>query len=227
MRTVLLHGFTGGRDSFAHLGLDAVTPDLPGHGEAPDATGWEDAVAGLAQLLDPSPVVLGGYSMGARLALALALRHPEKIARLVLASGTAGVDDPPARRAEDEARARLLEREGLDAFLRQWEEHPTLASLKQFPGLRAQRSRHRATGLASALRHLGAGAMPQLWDALPSLRVPVVLLAGEDDAKFAALARRMHERLPNATLRILPGCGHAPHLERPREFVAALQGDAA
>jgi 2-succinyl-6-hydroxy-2,4-cyclohexadiene-1-carboxylate synthase len=224
---VLLHGFTGSRDSFAHLGLDAVTPDLPGHGDAPDATGWNAAVDEVAKLLDPSPVVLGGYSMGARLALAVALRNQRRIARLVLASGTAGVDDPAARRAEDEERAQRIERIGVDAFAREWEEHPTLASLKQFPQLREQRTRHRASGLASALRHLGAGAMPQLWADLPRLRVPVVLLAGKDDPKFTAIAERMHALLPVSTLHVLERCGHAPHLEQPAAFGAALRGDLA
>ena len=228
MRTVLLHGFTGGRDTFAHLGLDAATPDLPGHGEAPDATGWADALDTLLPLLDPGPVVLAGYSMGARLALALALRRPEKVARLVLASGTAGIEDAAARvarRAEDEARARFVEEHGVAAFLDRWEEHPTLASLKRFaPQLRAQRLRHRASGLASALRHLGTSAMPPLWARLPELRARGTLLAGADDPKFAAEARRMGALLPAAEVHILEDCGHAPHLERPEEFSRAITG---
>jgi 2-succinyl-6-hydroxy-2,4-cyclohexadiene-1-carboxylate synthase len=223
---LLLHGFTGGPGSFAHLGLDAVAPELPGHGAAPDATSWEDALRGLEALLDPGPVVLAGYSMGARLALALAVRKPSSIARLVLESGTAGIEDPQERaqrRAEDGALADSIERGGVAAFVQRWEEHPRLASLKPFAAqFRPERLRHRPSGLASALRHLGAGAQPSYWAEIAQLRVPTVLLAGDRDPKFAALARRLHGRLPKSDLRLLD-CGHAPHLERPQDFLGALR----
>src|SRR5207302_9020300 len=124
MRTVLLHGFTGGASSFADLGLDAVTPELPGHGSAPAAVSWEDALTRLEPLLDPGPVILGGYSMGARIALGLALRRPDKVARLVLASGTAGIEDEAERarrRADDEELARFIEAHEIAAFVDRWE----------------------------------------------------------------------------------------------------------
>ena len=171
MRTVLLHGFTGYSRSFAHLDVDAVTPDLPGHNGAPHATSWEEALDRLEPLLDPGPVVLGGYSMGARLALGLALRHPQLVARLVLASGTAGIENDAARarrRAEDEELARFIEERGVPAFVERWEKNPILASLQPFhmQQLRLERLQHEPGGLASALRHLGPGAQPSYWSAL-------------------------------------------------------------
>ncbi len=227
MRTVLLHGFTGGARSFAHLGLDAVTPELPGHGSAAPATSWEEALDRLEPLLDPGPVVLGGYSMGARLALALALRRPEQIAKLVLASGTAGIEDPwerTARRQSDEELARFIEERGVPEFVRRWEQNPIL-SLQPFQleSLRSERLQHEASGLASALRQLGTGAQPSYWDALrPLAATPVTLLAGERDPKFTALARRLQALLPRSALRILP-CGHVIHVEEPQAFKGALQ----
>jgi 2-succinyl-6-hydroxy-2,4-cyclohexadiene-1-carboxylate synthase len=155
--------------------------------------------------------------MGARLALALALRHPDRIERLVLESGTAGIEDAGARarrKQEDDALAGLVEREGMEKFVERWEQHPTLASLKPFAAqLRPERLAHRPQGLASALRHLGT---------VRTLEVPVLLVAGAQDEKFAAIARRMHELLPRAALRLVPDCGHAPHLERPAAFAEAL-----
>jgi 2-succinyl-6-hydroxy-2,4-cyclohexadiene-1-carboxylate synthase len=226
MRLVLLHGFTGSARSFAHLAVDATTPDLPGHGLAPDANSWDAAVRSLAPLLEPGPVTLAGYSMGGRLALALALLQPHKVARLVLASATAGI-------AEEEARARrhdvdctladFIERRGVAAFVQRWEEHPTLASLKPFAeALRPERLSHRAAGLASALRWLGTGAQPSYWAGLDQLPMPVRIVAGARDAKFAGLALLLRERIPRAELRLLD-CGHAPHLERPEAFAEALR----
>jgi 2-succinyl-6-hydroxy-2,4-cyclohexadiene-1-carboxylate synthase len=212
MRRVLLHGFTGGPRSFGEVG--ALVPDLPGHGPLPPATGWDDALAALERLLDAGPTILGGYSMGARLALALALRRPWRVVRLVLESGSAGIEDDrerAARRSGDEELAQLLEREGVAAFLRVWEANPILAG-QPHEALRPERMRHTAAGLASALRHLGQGAQPSLWHELPLLRVPVLLVAGALDAKYVALARRMQALLPRAELHLVEGAGHAPHL---------------
>jgi 2-succinyl-6-hydroxy-2,4-cyclohexadiene-1-carboxylate synthase len=227
MTVVLLHGFTGSAQSFDHLGVaGARTLVIPGHGKAPPAVSWDAALDRLEPNLQ-GKVVLAGYSMGARLALALALRHPDRIEKLVLASGTAGIEDPRerARRvAEDEKLAQSIEQGGVPAFVKKWEQHPTLASLKPFAArLQRERLSHTAAGLASALRKLGTGAQPSYWGALASLAVPVVLLAGNDDPKFLMLAKRMHALLPQSELRELSDCGHAPHLERPDAFLEALR----
>ena len=226
MRTVLLHGFTGGASSFADLRLDAVTPELPGHGSAPPATSWDDALTRLEPLLDPGPVVLGGYSMGARLALGLALRRPDKVARLVLASGTAGIEDEAERarrRTDDEELARFIETHEIAAFVDRWEKNEII-SLKPFQlkRLRAQRLQHQPSNLAGALRHLGTGAQPSYWKELHRLRIPVVVLAGTRDAKFTGIATRMNRELPHSDLRLLD-CGHVIHVERPEAFSGALR----
>ena len=70
---------------------------------------------------------------------------------------------------------------------------------------------------------LGAGAQPSYWGDLRRLRVPVRLITGANDEKFSALARRMRDLLPHASLIPIPDCGHAPHLERPQAFVEALR----
>ena len=93
MRTLLLHGFAGSPRTLARFLPDAEAPDLPGHGGAADATSWNDALAAL----EPADAVrVVGYSMGARLALGLALRHPATVSELVLESGTAGIEDAGA-----------------------------------------------------------------------------------------------------------------------------------
>jgi 2-succinyl-6-hydroxy-2,4-cyclohexadiene-1-carboxylate synthase len=89
--------------------------------------------------------------------------------------------------------------------------------------LRPERLAHRPSGLASALRRLGAGAQPSYWSELRGLRVPVRLIAGARDEKFSALAARMLDLLPRGQLISIPDCGHAPHLERPQAFVEALR----
>jgi len=235
---VLLHGFTGAGSAFDHLRetlgacFRVTAPDLPGHGNSPEATGWDDALRALRDALPAQPFFLAGYSMGARLALAFALRHPGRVRTLVLESGSPGIEDPAERerrRAEDDRLAAFALREGVAAFVARWEEHPTLSGLRDLPtplaiAVRERRLRSSAAGLASALRHLGAGAQPSLWDELPGLRVPTLLLAGERDVKFSDIARGMAGRIPGARLRLLSGCGHSPHLEAPARYAEVVSG---
>jgi pimeloyl-ACP methyl ester carboxylesterase len=61
-----------------------------------------------------------------------------------------------------------------------------------------------------------------LYARLPTLHIPVLLIAGVLDTKFTAIARHMAQALPQSQLRIVPGAGHTVHLERPEEFVSLV-----
>ena len=122
----------------------------------------------------------------------------------------------------------------IEAFARRWAQTPVLAG--QPPAVQAavtaDRLRNTPAGLAAALRGLGTGALPSLWDRLGELAMPVALIVGERDAKFRAIAERMAAALPSAAGEIVPGAGHAVHLEDPERRVArgsspAYQLDAA
>ncbi len=172
-----------------------------------------------------------GYSMGARLALALAALHPERVRRLVLESGSPGLAEEgerAARRTADETLAAGLEREGLEAFVDRWVALPLFAGLGRRlspEGLEAVRRRRLSQDprlLAAALRGLGTGSLPSFWDALPNLDLPVLLLVGAEDAKFVRLARMMQRALPRATLRVVPESGHTVHLEQPSRWLESV-----
>ena len=231
---VLLHGFTQTGRSWAPV-VAAVgaryrcfAPDLPGHGDAdgrrPASFG---AVTAYLGALKPERFALCGYSMGGRLALAAALALPARVERLVLAGASPGLADPAertARRAADEALATRIEADGVAAFVEAWSAQPLFAG--QPRGIadfaRADRRRNTAAGLAAALRGMGTGTMEPLWDRLGELRMPVTLIAGERDEKFRAIAQRMASAIPQATLVIAPGAGHAVHLEAPQVVAGAL-----
>jgi 2-succinyl-6-hydroxy-2,4-cyclohexadiene-1-carboxylate synthase len=232
---VLLHGFFGDSGAFDHLrdalkNFRATAPDLPGHGASAPATSWDAALEELRVTLPRQPFFLAGYSMGARLALGFALRWPQTVRALLLESGSAGIADAEERahrRSEDEQLARFVVRSGVAKFVARWENHPTLASQKDLSPwmsavLRERRLRQSPEGLASALRHLGSGAQPPLWDDLPRLRTPVLLVAGERDAKFSDAARRMAAAMPAARVTLVPNSGHSPHLEAPDRYASAL-----
>jgi 2-succinyl-6-hydroxy-2,4-cyclohexadiene-1-carboxylate synthase len=231
---VLLHGFTQtGRSwepTIAALGerYRALAPDLRGHGEAAAARPVSfEAVRADVLALAPERFALCGYSMGGRIALSLALAAPSRVARLVLVGaspGLAGLDERRSRRAADEALADRIEREGIEAFAASWSSLPLFEG--QPPAVaaaaHAMRLAQSPAGLAAALRGLGTGVMEPLWQRLPELRIPVALVVGERDAKFRALAERMAAALPDATLHVVPGAGHAVQLERPAAVAALL-----
>lgn len=231
-RVVLVHGFTQTGRSWSALADDlaqdheVVTVDAPGHGGSADVQ--VDLAVGGALLADQfGPATFVGYSMGGRLALHAALARPEEVTRLVLLGATAGIDDErerEARRVSDEVLARSLETDGVDAFLDRWLRLPLFAGLPDDPADRADRARNTVAGLASSLRLAGTGSQVPSWHHLHALEMPVLVLAGERDDKFAALGRRLASEIgPNATFESVPDAGHAAHKENPAAFLRLLR----
>ena len=225
----LLHGFTQtGRlwgafgDHLAeHFTLIAI--DLPGHGgssdERADLPTTADLVArAITETVGAEPTSLLGYSLGARVALHVALGTDLRLRRAVLIGATGGIDDPEARatrRATDEATAAALEDSGdVDAFIARWVSSPMFSRLGPAADL-TERRRNTARGLASSLRLTGTGTQEPLWDRLASLDLPVLALAGADDTRFAGHAQRMAGLLPSGLVTLVPGGGHAVHLAQP------------
>jgi 2-succinyl-6-hydroxy-2,4-cyclohexadiene-1-carboxylate synthase len=185
---------------------------------------WETA-AHLAILDDHAAFM--GYSMGARMVLHTAITHPERVDRLVLASGTAGIDDPTertARRERDDELAASIERDGLDAFLTRWLDQPLFATLPLDARDADARRENTVEGLASSLRLAGTGTQEPLWERLRALTMPVLLVSGALDERFTAHAKRMAALIgSNARVHTIDDAGHACHRERPDEFARVLE----
>jgi 2-succinyl-6-hydroxy-2,4-cyclohexadiene-1-carboxylate synthase len=232
-RVVLVHGFTQTLRSWEPVAArlaarwQVVRVDLPGHG---GSGGVRVGFAEAARLLGEAGGVgvYVGYSMGGRLCLRLALDRPDLVGGLVLIGASPGIADPgdrAGRRADDEALAGRIEREGVAAFLERWLAGPLFATLPAEAAGRDERLANTPGGLASALRRLGTGVQEPLWDRLAAVAPPTLLVAGVLDAKFAAIAGEMAAAIgPAARVVLVPGAGHAVHLERPAE-VAALVGE--
>ena len=219
-----LHGFTQTRRSARnYLSIVAgshtvVTPDLPGHGESSGISGDLDATAHMVRAIcPPEPLFLGGYSMGGRVALHVALQNPEGIRALVLLSATRGIPTPNDRQnriTDDEQRAQRIEEVGVETFLDEWLAGPLFASLPHDPEERQSRSTD-GPGLAESLRSCGTGTQRFLGDELATLTMPVLLIAGANDEKFAGEALELGLSLPDAHVALIPDAGHAAHLEQP------------
>jgi 2-succinyl-6-hydroxy-2,4-cyclohexadiene-1-carboxylate synthase len=232
---VFLHGFTHTGRSWdpviAELGqrYRALAPDIRGHGAAAerrpvDFAACVEDVLGEAE----GDFAVAGYSMGARLALRVALSAPGRVQRLVLISGTAGIADDVERgerRRDDEALAERIEAGTIEEFARSWEQQPVLRGQPPAVAEAARRDRLRnlPAGLAAALRGLGTGVMDPLWASLAGLRVPATVIVGERDARFRKLGERMVAGLPDAEFVVVPAAGHAVHLEAPALVAACLR----
>jgi 2-succinyl-6-hydroxy-2,4-cyclohexadiene-1-carboxylate synthase len=241
---LLLHGFTGSLETWRPFCLawpdhTLIALDLIGHGQSdapadPARYRMAQTVADLLALLDAlalARVAVLGYSLGGRIALRLALTAPERVRCLILEGASPGLPtaaERAARRQSDAALAELIEREGVAAFVAHWEQLPLWASQQALPPavraqLRAQRLANRPEGLANSLRGLGAGEDEPVLDQLPTLGLPVLLIVGALDQRYRELAAAMANRLPQAEVAVIPGAGHAVHLEQPAAFAATVQ----
>lgn len=233
---VLLHGFGGTRHTWdllaARLQGERYLPlalDLPGHGEA---AGGDDPVtfAGcVAHVLERGPerFALCGYSLGGRIALQVALAAPERVARLVLVSTTAGISDAAERerrRGADRRLAEELERGPYEGFIERWRSQPLFAGdpAEVAELAREDQRRNRPDALAAAMRGIGTGEMEPLWSRLGELPMPVLVVVGSRDERFRAIGERMAGSIKDAGLLVVPG-GHSLQLENPAALAMALE----
>lgn len=222
---VLLHGFGQTSRCWGSLpgaleraGHTAQSLDAPGHGDNSEldldllaTSTWLATSGGRATYI--------GYSMGARMCLHAALLHPDAVERLVLISGTGGIDDDTeraARVAADEALATRIESFAIESFVDEWLGGPLFAHLTPEAQMRDERLRNSPSGLATSLRRAGTGTHQPGWSVLRRLQMPVLIIAGALDPKFADLARRLGTCIGgNAAVAIVGDAGHTVHLEQP------------
>lgn len=236
---LLLHGFTGSSVTWApHCEVwrefTTIAVDLLGHGHSdcpadPNRYDMEHCIEDLLALLDYLGVqrtAVLGYSLGGRIALHLALRAPERLWALIVESASPGIadaDEREARRKSDATLAAAIERDGITAFVDYWQTLSLFASQTRLPvsaceELRRQRLSNSPLGLANSLRGLGAGMPEPVLQRLEKVQVPVLLLAGALDTKYAEFAHQMAAVLPYGKVEIIPDSGHAIHLEQPVLF---------
>ena len=178
-----------------------------------------------------SDSVVVGYSMGGRLALHAAL--DAAWLGLVVVGASAGIADPDERRRRREADLALaawIEGRSIEEVVARWERNPVFGSqpAELVTAQRPGRLAHSPADLARLLRSAGQGALEPIWDRVGSLQMPVLALAGENDGTYRAAAERLAEVVPHGSARVIPGAGHAAHLEAPaavRDAILAFVGE--
>lgn len=193
--------------------------DMRGHGQSGDPADpalYSQAlsVGDMAAVLDACGIdsaVIGGLSLGGVMSLAFHLAHPHRVRALMLFDTGPGFRNPEARRQWNEraeARAQALETRG-DAEAR--------------GGRETRLGRHRsARGLAGAARGMLAQHDSQIFDSLPAIAVPTLVLVGGDDRNFLGAADYMTAKIPNAHKVVIADAGHASNLDQPFAFNYAV-----
>lgn len=235
-RLALIHSLALDRSFWdgviAELGGEAeiLAYDCRGHGRSgkPGGPYTTELFAGdLAAVLDHlgwEAATVAGCSMGGCVAQAFAARYPERALSLALIDTTAWYgENAPYEWRERAAKARADGLQGLAAF----------QATRWFgDAFRAARPEVVAATTATFLRNdLGcyAATCAMLGDAdlragLPTLRMPVAVVVGEEDyATTPEMARAIHEAVPGSTLTVLPGARHLTPIEAPAAITAEIR----
>jgi pimeloyl-ACP methyl ester carboxylesterase len=169
--------------------------------------------------------VVGGLSMGAAVALALARAHPASVRALVLASFPPGRGGGAGASHHAQGFADAIEREGLEAAGARFVWGPDSGLDERGAALVRQGFlEHTRHGLAGTLRGFLADLPPveEIAEELASVAIPTLVVAGALDAPSLAACRALAAALPDARLEVIPGAGHVVNLARPAAFDAAL-----
>ena len=205
--------------------------NLPGfHGSQPPMLALMDAYVaaiedGFQEFGIANDAVLIGNGFGGTVALAFALAHPERIAKLLLSDAAAGF--PSEGRKAFAAMAEKVAEAGLGSIAE-------IAAKRVFsPAYLAAHpekiEERKAVLLAIDPKAFQAGCKilqeADLTPLLHRLKVPTLVLCGEfDQATPPALNKAIADTAPGARYVELPGCGHCPPLEQPEPFIAAIKG---
>ena len=173
-----------------------------------------------------------GLSMGGFAALHFAIRYPRMASSVVVAGCGYGApkSDRSGFKAEVRAFSRRFATEGMGAVARDYGSGPTRVQLQNkdprgYAEFIEQFAEHSTQGMTLTMRNV-QGKRPSIYDLtvkLKAIKVPTLLLTGDEDEPCLDANIHMKRMIPSSGLVILPKTGHAANLEEPALFNQAVQ----
>lgn len=192
---------------------------------------------GLLRFLGIRQAHVGGCSMGANVALNFGLAHPEMTRSLIVVGGGAGSVNRDVFLARQRTTADALEREGMGALVRNLAEAPARRAFREKdPRGWDEFVRYVGEHSPTACAHLIHGVLmrrptvTELEARLRALRVPTLIVVGDEDEPCLEPSLMMRRLIPHAGLLVFPRTGHTVNIEEPvlfnlqiTEFLAAVE----
>jgi len=239
---IFLHGFLGQGDDWSVVTdllsseFHCLCLDLPGHGNSIFSkelhTSFDNYAESVIWLMDGFNIDkcnLVGYSMGARIALYLSLKYPDRFLKVVLESGSPGLSlekDRNERIRKDNIWAGKFRNNNIIDVIREWYNQPIFNSLQGsivLEKLVKKRSKVSDEVLEDVMNVVGTGVQPDLWPLLQELDVPTLAVSGCLDKKFCGISGEMELKSDQINAVQIPDAGHIPHLENHRDFIKSLE----
>ncbi len=240
---VLVHGFPldqriwhGQFDELpGAVGCRVITPDLRGFGNSIDTARFTieslaDDLNELLRKIGALPCVLAGLSMGGYVALAYAKKFGATLRGLMLVD-TRSQSDTPEGRAGRDAMIALARTKGSSGVADQM--FPKMISprtVQDLPEVARELRAIMEACPAQTIEHALAAMRDRqdYSDFLGTITVPTLVIVGEaDQIASPAVARAMHDAIPESKLAIISGAGHMAPIEQPElvnRAVAAFMG---
>jgi len=234
---LLIHGFPLDSSMWQaqaeHLrkkGRTVLTPDLPGFGDAPPLASDDPTIGDYAQHIHEiiqreagGHAIIGGFSMGGYILLALLRHHPEAVAAAMFLDTRADADSPDARAARLKS-IEQVKADGPNAIIeglltKQLAKKPTAANREK---ARAIMQRQPAAAIIAA--QTAMSKRRDQTDLLAQLSIPVLVLVGAEDAITPpSVALAMQSHMPHAMAVQIVGAGHLSPVEQPAAVSGAIE----
>lgn len=235
---ICLHGFSESGTTWDGIHVDGyrmIRIDLIGHGTSSRPTNV-GAYTISQMLLDIHRIVyalagesyaLLGYSMGARIALLYALEYPLEVTKLILESGSVGIEgavERSERREADVALGKRIREQPVEWFAETWAKLDIFKSQYTLPNAVQNRIQHRRLqnsphALAFTLEGSGQGVMPYVGHRLQELTMPICYISGELDTKYTEIGKQYFAHAHHVVL----GAGHNVHVEKPCQYMCIVK----
>jgi len=199
--------------------------DVPASDEAYSQDTAASDIAAVLNGLGIERAHLVGVSMGAASTLQFALKEPQRALSATLVGIGSGSDDPALFRRTTQEAVELIETRGMAAFAEKTRRNPNRIRMKDKNPAEFRRSFEEISAMSPLGRtNTMRGVQirrPTLYaheKRLTSLRVPVLVVVGDEDSGCRKPSEFLERTFPDARLRVIPRTGHAVNLEEPEEF---------